>query len=290
MMEVKKPIFIIGTGRSGSTIFHYLFSYHPHTTWLTRYCDLYPDKSHYNRWAMQMLNWPLPLRYVRKLIYPSEAYHFWEHNCPGFSEPFRDLLKEDVTMYKKKALHKVMGAMLTPNRPRLLIKITGWPRLGFLKEVFPDAKFIHLYRDGRAVVNSLLHVDWWLGWQGTEKWGEGPLSPERMAKWEKYHQSFVALAAISWEILLEAQEKAQQLIPPEDILQIRYEDFCVNTTQTLQQAMTFSEMDWTANIEATVRQIPVKSTDYKWKEDLTAEQQWILNDCLHDTLQKYGYV
>src|SRR3712207_7426845 len=46
-----------------------------------------------------------------------------------------------------------------------------------LSEIFKDAKFIHLMRDGRAVANSLLHVYFWSGWKGPGNWGWGQLSP-----------------------------------------------------------------------------------------------------------------
>ena len=34
-------------------------------------------------------------------------------------------------------------------------------RIRFLNKVFPDAKFIHIVRDGRAVVASLINVKFW---------------------------------------------------------------------------------------------------------------------------------
>ena len=83
----------------------------------------------------------------------------------GFSEPCRDLVRTDVTTRVKRQVRAAMGMMLTHKRNRLLLKITGWPRLGFLNEMLEDAKFIHLVRDGRAVASSL-HVDFWRGWYG----------------------------------------------------------------------------------------------------------------------------
>ena len=116
MIKVEKPIFIVGTGRCGSTIFDRILSYHPHLAWLSIYCNKYPHKPHINRLAMQILDLPLPTPYVRKLLYPVEPYRFWEYYCRGFSEPCRDLLKEDVTAKMKKNVQKVMAQMLTSKR------------------------------------------------------------------------------------------------------------------------------------------------------------------------------
>jgi hypothetical protein len=290
MQKVEKPIFIVGTGRCGSTIFHQIFSHHPQVAWLSRYCDRHPGKLHYNRMAMQLLNSPLPTRYVRKLVYPVEAYRFWDYYCAGgFSKPCRDLLREDVMPKTEKAVQKAMAAMLTGKRTRLLIKITGWPRMGFLKEIFPDAKFIHVYRDGRAVVNSWLGVNWWLGWRGPSNWQWGELTAEQQAKWEKYDCSFVALAAICWEILMAAQECAKQRTPSDDLLEVRYEDLCQDPIGIFQTVTEFCGLAWSPGFKTIVSQFSLRNTNDKWKKELSEAQQKILCECLADTLEKYGY-
>ncbi len=284
-----KPIFVIGTGRCGSTIFHQIFSYHSQVAWLSRTCEMYPQHPHRNYLAMRLLDAPLPQKYLRKLIYPVEAYNFWDNYCYGFGEPMRDLLKEDVLPITKKRLQKVMASMLTENRARLLIKITGWSRIGFLKEIFPDAKFIHIYRDGRAVVNSWLNVDWWQGWHGPHHWQWGQLSPQQEQLWHRHNQSFVALGGILWDILMTATDKAKELIPPEDYLEIRYEDFCQQPVKLFQQAVDFCDLAWSSEFETAIHSFKMESADYKWKEQLTLPQQQILNASLRDALQRYGY-
>ena len=77
-----------------------------------------------------------------------------------------------------------MKQLLVRKRNRLLIKITGWPRIGYLNEIFSDAKFIHILRDGRAVANSLINVEFWRGWQCPQNWRFGRLTEKQQKEWE----------------------------------------------------------------------------------------------------------
>jgi hypothetical protein len=239
---------------------------------------------------MQILDLPLPGGYLRKLIYPVEAYRFWEYHCPGFGEPCRDLLKEDVTPRSRRVVRSVMAQMLTSRRDRLIVKITGWPRIGFLKEIFPDSRFIHVYRDGRAVANSCLAVSWWSGWRGPGGWRWGELSPELGEKWERYDRSFVALAGIQWGILMSAHKEAKQRIAPNSLLEVRYEEMCRDPIGTFRLVAEFCELEWSPRYEAIIQELSFENTNYKWQEQLSIEQQRILDECLRQTLREYGYV
>ena len=226
MTNITKPIIIVGTGRCGSTIFHRLLAKHPETMWLSGFCDRYPARPDLNRRAVTAMGNPLLRRLFGGRIQPGECYYFWDHYAYGFAEPCRDLVRTDVTTRVRQQVRTAMGSMLTSARHRLLLKITGWPRLGYLNEIFEDARFIHLVRDGRAVAASLLHVDFWRGWFGPQGWRAGLLSPEDQALWEAYDRSFVALAGLEWRIQLRAMEAARRAVDPSRLMEIRYEDFC----------------------------------------------------------------
>ena len=75
--------------------------------------------------------------------------------------------------------------------------------------MFPDARYVNVIRDGRAVANSWLQMDWWLGYRGPGHWHFGPLSPEHQEVYERSGRSFVVLAGLAWVLLMDAFEAAK---------------------------------------------------------------------------------
>jgi hypothetical protein len=290
MTKITKPVIIVGTGRCGSTVFHRLLAKHPEVMWLSGFCDRYPARPAWNRRAVAAMDNPVLRRLLGQKILPGECYLFWDRYAYGFAEPCRDLVRTDVTPRVKRQVRAAMEVMLTPNRNRLLLKITGWPRVGFLNEIFEDAKFIHLVRDGRAVASSLLHVDFWRGWYGPQGWRAGLLSPEDQAAWEASDRSFVALAGLEWRIQMRAMEAARQALPdPARFLEIKYETFCEQPLETCQRALDFAELPGSTEFERHVAATPIRNVSHRWRDGLTLAQQHLLDDILREDLLRYGY-
>jgi hypothetical protein len=288
-MRVVQPVIILGTGRCGSTLFHRVLARHPRFMWLSGFCDRYPSRPVLNRWAVTAVSKPLLRPLLGRRIQPSEAYHFWDKYAYGFSEPCRDLVRSDVTTRISKQVRTAMEAMLTPARNRLLIKITGWPRIGFLDEIFSDAKFIHIVRDGRAVASSLLHVSFWRGWYGPQGWGAGLLAPEDQAVWESYQRSFLALAGLQWRIQMRAIEAARRDLDTQRFLEVKYEAFCQAPLESCRRILKFVELPDSPEFERVVSATPIRDTTSRWRDDLTPGQQALLEDLLREDLRRYGY-
>jgi omega-hydroxy-beta-dihydromenaquinone-9 sulfotransferase len=290
-MENKGPIIIVGVGRTGTTVFHRMLSEHPHLAWLPgRISSRFPEKLELSRLVMKGLDYPLLGEFLKRGIKPGESYPFWEHHCKGFSAPYRDLLAADVTDKARSHLPRTTAKLLTEKRNRLLLKITGWPRISFLSEIFEDARFIHVMRDGRAVANSMLNVYFWQGWKGPQNWGWGELLPDQKKEWNEHGQSFVALAAIQWKILMDAMEKAKKTLSSEEFLEIRYEDLCADPLGQLRKVTQFCELEWTDGFRRHLGKYQPNNTNDKFMYDLTPKQQRDLEEVLGNYLRRYGYL
>jgi hypothetical protein len=288
-MEVTKPIIIIGTGRSGTTVFHEMLSKHSNLAWLSGLCERYPDRPEINRFLMKSLDFPVIAKLLQKTIIPRECALFWEHHCKGFLTPCRDLLSTDVTHKNKLHTQYIISKLITKKRNRPLIKITGWPRIGFLSTIFEDVKFIHVLRDGRAVANSLINEGFWWGWRGDENWRWGSLSPDQKQEWERYNRSFVVLAAIQWKILVDAIDRAKKYVSDNNFLEIKYEQLCQDPIALFKKVAEFCQLDWTNDFEKEIARFKLKNTNYKWQQELNDTQQRDLEQVLREYLVKYCY-
>jgi hypothetical protein len=268
-----------------------MLSKHPGLAWLPgATCNRFPDNTALSRLSLRLIDYPVVGELVKRKVKPAECYPFWEHHCRGFSAPYRDLVAGDVTEIAKTRVRHTMSKIRTETRDRLLIKITGWPRIGFLSEIFEDAKFVHVLRDGRAVANSMVNVHFWRGWSGPQDWGWGELSPAQEDEWRRYDESFVVLAAIQWKILMDAMENAKALVESGNLIEIKYEDLCSDPTNTLKKVVAFSGLEWAPSFERELLRFRVKNTNDKFRSDLTAKQQRDLEEVLEDYLVRYGYL
>jgi hypothetical protein len=182
---------------------------------------------------------------------PSEAYRALSRDVsPLLVSPLRDLVAGDVTPWLERRFAAFFNERAQAQRTdTFLHKFTGWPRAGFIRGVFPSARFIHVVRDGRAVANSWLQMPWWLGYEGPDHWQWGPLPAELAAEWEESGESFVVLAGLLWKMLIDAFDVARKAIPAMDWLEVRYEDVAANPRTAFAKMLEFCGLPWDAEFE-----------------------------------------
>src|SRR5262249_6370163 len=152
---------------------------------------------------------------------PSEGYSALPREVsPLLVDPFRDLTADDVTPWLERRLRTFFESRAdAEGAPAYLHKFTGWPRARVLRGVVPEARFVHIVRDGRAVANSWLQMPWWRGHHGPEAWHFGPLPEEYAREWDAAGRSHVHLAGLGWKLLMDSYDAARAALPDDAWLQ-----------------------------------------------------------------------
>jgi Sulfotransferase family len=288
-------VFLIGTGRCGSTLVHELLTRHPGVGFISNLEDRWPSLPPVARRAGIALYRHTPAWATgtgRLRVAPSEAYRALAREVsPMVTEPSRDLVAADAMPWLAERFRAFFAARARAQRtPVLLHKFTGWPRTGFVGAVLPEARFINVVRDGRAVVASGLKTPWWRGHQGPERWPWGPLPPAYAAEWEASGRSFVVLAGLGWKVLMDAYATARELVPPGQWLDVRFEDVLAQPQECFKELLSLMELDEDRAINRALSRtrFAVQRRD-AFRGELGPAAVDLLERSLADHLRRWGY-
>jgi len=283
--------FVLGTGRCGSTLVHELVARHPDTGFVTNLDDLGVQRT--NRRQVDLWR-RLPAGVTEKgraRFAPSEGYRVLGREVsPALVDPAMDLRAVDLTPWLSARLTAFVERRVERlDRPVFLHKLTGWPRAGLLGRAFPQARFVHIVRDGRAVANSWLQMPWWKGHLGPQGWHFGLLPDELDKAWADKDRSQPVLAGLAWRLLTEAHDRCEQELG-DRWLTVRYEDVLRRPRQELTHVLEHIGLSWNPEFAAGVERYHLSAdrTD-AYLRDLGEQHVRDLDDVLSDQLTRYGY-
>lgn len=287
-------LFVLGTGRCGSTLVHEVLCRHPDVGFLSNLDDNLRGKDPAARVAGALFRRlpPAAAQKGRLRYAPSEGYRVLDRQVsPLLSAPWRDLLAADATPWlvgRTRGFFDRRAARA--GRPVFSHKFTGWPRSGFLSAVYPEARFLHVVRDGRAVANSWLQMDWWTGWGGPARWSWGPLAPAYDELWQASGRSFVTLAGLNWRLLLDAYDAARELVPPPRWLEVRYEDLLSDPAARLGEVLNFCGLPPSPHFDAGLARYRFTTGRAEaFRRDLAPADVADLDAVLAEPLARHGY-
>lgn len=177
-----EPIFILGHWRSGTTYLHHLMSQNPRFGYTSAYQAWLPelflrDSLICRSMVLASLPKTRPMDNVELSIQKPEEEELAMASACRYSyihtfffpkrtrEIFRksvlfEGLSEDEYQHWKNSYLKVlrMAYVASGNSQLLLKSPANTARISTLLEMFPNAKFIHIYRDPRTVFTSKLHT------------------------------------------------------------------------------------------------------------------------------------
>jgi hypothetical protein len=274
MAVIDRPVLIVGVDHSGTTILYRMVARHPQLAWFSQYSlrggdfpgrRWFPLHSWANRTGRSMSRFRWQKEKSRYLPEPREGAGIWRRLIPR-TEGF--LYDSD---YDADMAARVRGAVERELRAwrleRMLIKIPYLTRaMQVLDRVFPDALFIHIVRDGRAVALS--------NQKRFEASGGGPAEALRAS-------------ARIWSETLDYVEGMRGRLGAR-LMTMRYEEFCNDVRGGIREVLRFSQLDPEAIY---VDDIPptLRSTNDRWLGECSPPDRKLLNQELGRMLERWGY-
>jgi len=268
-----KPILIIGAPGSGTTLLYQTLCSHRDLAYINhnmlragiwRHGRFVGDR----RKALFML---------QNLIHrdpdstlPHEADMFWMRYFRDYYNYMTENdYSEEMAAYFRK---KVLQVQNLWRRPRFVNKnLQNSFRVRLLNSIFPDAKFIHIVRDGRAVAFSILN-----------KKKDGATSPILLVGFkdilgDKYQleRSELYNYGLAWsEYVRKAREAS--VVAQGRYYEVRYEKLVTEPYKELRNIIDFCELDWYSVFEQKIP--PTQNMNEKWKQKASKEQRTDLEE------------
>ncbi|MGD1897208.1 MAG: sulfotransferase [Phormidesmis sp.] len=241
---VEAPIFLVGSERSGTTLLRLMLNAHPQVTWLNEF-----------EYAVGMVSDTGELPAL-------QAYYSW-------LDTHRVFRMSKMTIDRRLSYPELVNSFLqqrldTFNKP--LVGATVHHHFDRLLTLWPQAKFIHIVRDPRAVSRSCV-VKGWAGnvWVGLNRW----IAAERL--WDKLSPQLAA----------------------ENKLEIRYQDLVANNRPVLEQVCQFVGVEYSEQmmeyVHTTDYGLPNPKLIQNWKTKLTKREIQLIEARVGAKLRERGF-
>ncbi len=273
------PLFIVSAGRSGTTLMRSMLvageqiAIPPETQMLHKL----PVKFS----AYRFLGWKDMCKLMVAEFESSHYFPQWDIDLVPVYEELFCLTKQQRSLAR--IIHTIMMHYAAKKFPRASIWGDQSPintyYLPFLRCVFPQAKYLHLVRDGRDVISSMI---------------------------TRRGDAYMDEAIYRWNTSIQRITKFKQSLQASQYLEIHYEDLVNQAETSLKQVSQFMHIDYTirmldywklpTTIESKIDTFhknlekPVFSSSIgAWKERLTPEQQAYLSKRIAKQLKTTGY-
>ena len=256
-MKEIKPIFILASPRSGTTILYNLFTRHKDTSFPEHFADKYYDSP----WKFGLIPIMLKQQMLRFKIRPLP------HEGKFLSRffPFGTTLDEnDVTPEIKSYFYKLIKFELKAFHAKKFVckQVDFSMRIKFLKKLFPDAQYIIIWRNPRAVVGSL-----YTQMQGD--WKQEPNKPSNERGWLQTTENFgknetLLDSCINFYQNYVNSIQSNYFIIKDNSIEVNYEDFVKDPHEQLKRLYEFTGLNWNDELEKEIPQKLDTQTNNKW--------------------------
>jgi omega-hydroxy-beta-dihydromenaquinone-9 sulfotransferase len=190
---------------------------------------------------------------------PAEAQIIWDYMVPDSIGDPAASVSRIREVFEAEHRHRHKPFML--GKP---LRLPIYARLALIQAAYPDTRFVHIVRDGRAVAFSI---------RG------------KFVRRGQSQMDALMTAAERWSWVVNAVQTAA---PRERLLELRYEDFCGDVHGTLRRIHEFAGM---AERDFPFLRCPprLQPTNTRWMAEATRSEMDMLNQVEGELLSHYGY-
>jgi hypothetical protein len=303
---MKKPIFIIGCPRSGTTITLNVMAFHEQLSWVSNYVNRFPRKT-----RLSIINRIFNVPLISKQLYlaltksdtvwqgkikkylpiPVEPWNFWNKYLSNFQwkrggdiPPRRRTAGDTTSEEVRKVREAIESIQKSHGKDRFLSKYTDFPRMKYLTQAFPDAIFVHIVRDGRAVAASYhnkIESGRFGTWKEREWWIKG-WPPEWRNEWRLQFGSPLSFVAFQWKFFVREIFKDARLIPPEQYIEVNYSNIISSPVATFNSIFDFCKLRRSPQVQWYLNNITLENMNYKWQERYSDKDIKELEQIIHE--------
>lgn len=266
------PFFIVGVQRSGTTLLRLILNAHSKIAIPEEASFLKPLlKSKWIRTTITGEKKDKLVRYLRK----NEQFNLWNFD----REPLLQNIKNKESTTIKEIMEIMYSSYAThEGKSSWGDKSLFFGAMDLLYEMFPQARFIHIVRDGRDVFHSWRKMD-----------------PKK---------SHPTVMALDWKFKIHFIEKSMKNIPSSSMMVVRYEDLLDNPEETLKDICKFLNIEFEKEMlkfhkssnkyigkhhsDLIFKEIDGTNTN-KWKKQLSQNEIKLYQMSASNILLKYGY-
>ncbi|OFZ39298.1 MAG: hypothetical protein A2504_08015 [Bdellovibrionales bacterium RIFOXYD12_FULL_39_22] len=260
-IKIKKPIFIVGLPRSGTTMLYDLLCVHQNAAYITNSINAFPEEICAIEWLRKKLSLNISgERFFKDSIEvdfgsPSEPHMMWgkwfgrDVDSLFWDEKRIKDLSETKVLEIKNDIKKILFCFGGEEKRFICKYPVIQTELKIVQDLFPDAHFIHIVRDGRQVANSLIKLHKMANEQikrikhPTVKYIVPYPRVKKLQEYvEHYGAESVECTARVWEDAISLVEETKKELS--HFMEVRYEDILKNPQIEMEKIFAFSDLEW----------------------------------------------
>jgi len=292
------PVFILGHWRSGTTLLHNLMTLDPKFTYPNLFQVMAPNNFLLTEsWVTKLTRWTLPktrpmdnmatdwqlpqedeMALLIMTLYSPYLMLAHQKDRSAYRRFFdlTELSPNEMKTWKAAFLYFLKKLTLRNNKPIVLKSPSHTFRIPLLLEMFPNAKFVYIYRDPYAVFNSGVHLRRTLFFEN----GLG----------EPYFDTLEEDVLNVYSKCCETYETTKHLIPPSHLHEIRFEDFEADPLGQMRQLYETLQFDSWPLLEPQIQaQLPQLTGYKKNKFQMNEALMRRVYEACKSSFDRYGY-